>query len=157
MFGVGPRYWCNLLMSTQLNVSWTIGFPVWLVGTGTVPGPVWVLVTVSSNSLDGSFPGLWSFHHTHALMTLLILKETLYRSLELSLGRSLLPGILFWELCLHLPGRSAAQFKESCRPVWLHLPAPCLETPSGSSLGQFRAHLTYFPSLRDHCLSLYAI
>lgn len=74
--------------------SW--GFPVWLGGTGTLPGSVRALVPVASNLLMWILPWLPVISPHHALIkTAESLRETLHRSPELSLSMgSVLPDTL---------------------------------------------------------------
>lgn len=50
---------------------WWWSFPIWLVGTGTVPGSVWVLITIASYLLRWKSvvlsPSLGCFPYLHAL------------------------------------------------------------------------------------------
>ena len=45
-----------------------ICFLVWLVGTGTIPGPLQVLDSITSGLLDGSFLSPWEFPFSHVLV-----------------------------------------------------------------------------------------
>ena len=147
-----------------LWMSWVTGFPVWLVGTGSIPGPACGLGSVPSNPLEGSFPRLWQFHCTYELTTLLNTQRDLNRSLESSLCRSLLPDILSWELWL--PPSPWFLNCSILRVLWalpgpLHPPRPCwgalsiqqVGTRAGRTSSVFHlSGITVFPCLMSSVL-----
>lgn len=146
MFSVETSCWGEMLESR------VTGFPVWLVGTDSIPGPACGLGNVPSNPLEGYFPRFWQFHCTYKLTTCWILKGTPNRFLKSSL-RAGLPCLLVYpenSACCHLPGSPVAQFW-----VCWALPGPPSQCTLGSSLqaarwDKGRAHLICFPSLKVH-------
>ena len=138
------------------------GFLLWLVGTELFPVLWEHRMLFPLTLMDDSFPGLWQFPHTHALMSTHSTEHSrgiLCRSLgfSLSLCSSLLSSPLscqfqpLWSL-----GRSAPspQPREPTGPRLGYLPC---SSPRNSfkarSSGNQRAHLACSQSLRDHCSS----
>lgn len=160
MFTIWPHHdtrysWVPNSMSHELLGS--SSFPFCLVGTGSIPGPVWVLGTVPSNPLGRFFARPLGSFIAHMPWSVLcwMLKGTLFRS-QLSVQVS--PPLVFYSEHSNvpdIPGLSVAQFWESSG---LHLiTSPC--TMPGNALQEVSwdeccAHLVFHLSrvIMFHCL-----
>ena len=57
-----PHLWDKTFLNAIPTSLWIMSFPVWLVGTSSIPNPVWASDTVPSN------PFRWFFLENHCFM-----------------------------------------------------------------------------------------
>lgn len=150
------HYWGKALLDTLPNSCELFDFPVWLVGTGTIPS-LWTLVTVPSNSFKWYFRQLLSMNApiTTHLSTWLGPSADLWSSLSLQLSSVLhsarwTPALVLQDFQLHPP-----MLRHCVVPSVIPFPVPWPQnSPYTVIWGILTTHLVCFLSLRDHHLLL---
>lgn len=121
------------------------GFPPWLVGLGTIPGPARVPWIVPSHAFRWFFPGLQNLPHARA--PVIPLQDTWGDPWQTSgpLGCRLWPS---W------PSQTLSSIVEPAESTWAAYLCHGLDALQAVTWGNGRAHIACFLSPRSHCPSL---